>query len=149
MGITVLVCTDGSELAKGGLHKALRVVAPADRMVVLTVQSVVAPDHETGSGFTIGPTAPDADDQIVTSGDRVAKRIVDDTIAALGLEGAESMARSGSPGETICEVAAAIGADVIVMGTQGHGGFKRAMVGSTSDHVIRHAPCPVLVERAD
>jgi nucleotide-binding universal stress UspA family protein len=33
-----------------------------------------------------------------------------------------------------------------VVGTSGHGGLRRAVMGSTSDHVIRHAPCPVLVQ---
>lgn len=149
MGLNVLLCTDGSDLATAALRRALPVVASADRTVLLTVQSVVDPEHETGVGFTISAGTPDDDDQIVTSGDRAAKRIVDDTAAALGLDDVELMAKSGRPGHTICETAVAIDADVIVMGTQGLGGFRRAMVGSTSDHVIRHAPCAVLVQRVD
>lgn len=148
MTINVLLCTDGSELAMAALRDALPVLASADRMVVLTVESLVDPAHQTGTGFTISPASPEGEEQIETTGDRAAKKILDDTIAGLGLVGAELMAKAGTPGETICEVAASMNADVIVMGTNGRSGFKRAMVGSTSDHVVRHAVCPVLVQGA-
>lgn len=148
MAINVLLCTDGSELATKALREALVVLAPADRMVLLTVETLVDPRHETGTGFTIGPGSPAGEAQIVTTGDHAAKRVLDDAVAALGLEGVELMARSGRPGEMICEVAAAMPADVIVMGTNGRSGFRRAVVGSTSDHVVRHAVCPVLVQGA-
>lgn len=144
----MLLCTDGSDLAISALRDALPVLASADRVVVLTVESLVDPDHQTGTGFTIGPTSPHGEEQIETSGDRAAKKILDDTVAALGLVDVELMARAGAPGATICEVAASMPADVIVMGTSGRGGFRRAMVGSTSDHVVRHAVCPVLVQGA-
>jgi len=39
-------------------------------------------------------------------------------------------------------------ADLIVMGCRGHRGIRRAIEGSISDAVIRHAPCPVLVVRS-
>jgi nucleotide-binding universal stress UspA family protein len=148
MGITVLLCTDGSEIATTALRSALPVLAPADRVVLLTVESVVDPDHQTGTGFTITQGSPDDDEQIQTTGDRAAKAALDDTAAKLGIEGAELMAKSGEPGKTICAVAAALPADVIVMGTSGRSGFRRAVVGSTSDHVVRHAVCPVLVQGA-
>jgi nucleotide-binding universal stress UspA family protein len=34
----------------------------------------------------------------------------------------------------------------VVLGTHGHRGIRRAIMGSTSDHVVRHAACPVLVQ---
>jgi nucleotide-binding universal stress UspA family protein len=39
-------------------------------------------------------------------------------------------------------------AGLIVMGCRGHRGIRRAIEGSISDAVIRHAPCPVLVVRS-
>ncbi|MFT6290212.1 MAG: nucleotide-binding universal stress UspA family protein [Ilumatobacter sp.] len=148
MGIIVLLCTDGSEIATVALRSALPVLAPADRVVLLTVESLVDPDHQTGTGFTITQGSSDGEEQIETSGDWAAKTILDRTVAALGLEGAELFARSGEAGQTICDVAAELPADVVVMGTGGRSGFRRAMVGSTSDHVVRHAVCPVLVQGA-
>ena len=38
-----------------------------------------------------------------------------------------------------------VGAAAIVLGTRGRGGFKRALLGSVSDYVVRNAPCSVLV----
>ena len=40
-----------------------------------------------------------------------------------------------------------IGAGLIVMGSRGLGGIRRALMGSVSDAVVRHAHCPVLVVR--
>jgi nucleotide-binding universal stress UspA family protein len=33
------------------------------------------------------------------------------------------------------------------MGSRGRGGIKRALLGSVSDHVVRNAPCPVVIAR--
>ena len=48
----------------------------------------------------------------------------------------------------IVGLAKELGADLIVMGCRGHRGIRRAIEGSISDAVIRHAPCPVLVVRS-
>jgi universal stress protein A len=54
---------------------------------------------------------------------------------------------SGSPANTIVEYARSIHADVIVVGTHGRDGMSRLLMGSVAEHVVRHAPCPVLVVR--
>jgi len=51
--------------------------------------------------------------------------------------------------EHILGVAEDVDAGLIVMGTQGHGGVRRALMGSVCDSVVRHAHCPVLVARGD
>jgi nucleotide-binding universal stress UspA family protein len=40
-----------------------------------------------------------------------------------------------------------IGAGLIIMGSRGLGGVRRALMGSVSDSVVRHAHCPVLIVR--
>lgn len=47
----------------------------------------------------------------------------------------------------ILRVAAAVTPDLIVMGAQGRGGFDLALFGSTTEHVLRQAACPVLTVR--
>ncbi len=53
----------------------------------------------------------------------------------------------GDPGEAIVDAASAEGADLIVLGTHGRRGVNRSLFGSVSDHVVRNAPCPVVVVR--
>jgi len=53
----------------------------------------------------------------------------------------------GGAAREIVHLAEDLGADLIVMGSRGRGGIRRALMGSVSDSVIRHAPCPVLVVR--
>lgn len=55
----------------------------------------------------------------------------------------------GDPGEVIVEAAGSEGVEMIVIGSHGLKGVQRALIGSVSDHVVRHAPCPVLVVRSD
>jgi nucleotide-binding universal stress UspA family protein len=56
--------------------------------------------------------------------------------------------RMGAVNLEIVGLAKELQADLIVMGYRGHRGIRRAIEGSISDAVIRHAPCPVLVVRS-
>ncbi len=55
----------------------------------------------------------------------------------------------GDPGESIVEVARAESPEMVVVGSRTKGVMGRFGIGSVSDHVVRHAPCPVLVVRSD
>ncbi len=61
----------------------------------------------------------------------------------------EVLIRSGITHETICDVAREIGASVIVMATHGRKGLGHLFLGSVTERVLRDAPCPVLVLRAE
>ncbi|HEU5322556.1 MAG TPA: universal stress protein, partial [Methylomirabilota bacterium] len=51
----------------------------------------------------------------------------------------------GVPGEAIVEAAREAGAELVVLGARGLGRFKRLLLGSVSERVLRQATCPVLV----
>jgi nucleotide-binding universal stress UspA family protein len=51
--------------------------------------------------------------------------------------------------DEIVEAAEEVGAGLIVMGSRGRGGIRRALMGSVSDSVVRHAHCPVMVVRQE
>lgn len=51
--------------------------------------------------------------------------------------------------EAIVHLAEDIGAGLIVIGSRGLGGIRRALMGSVADSVVRHAHCPVLVVRPE
>lgn len=53
----------------------------------------------------------------------------------------------GPPAESIIEVARTRKSDVIIMGSRGLGRLAGALLGSTSQKVVSHAPCPVLIVR--
>jgi nucleotide-binding universal stress UspA family protein len=53
----------------------------------------------------------------------------------------------GVPYQMICEVAKAEELGLIIMATQGQTAFQHALIGSTAERVVQHAPCPVLVVR--
>jgi nucleotide-binding universal stress UspA family protein len=55
----------------------------------------------------------------------------------------------GKPAAEIVKAAREWPADVIVIGSHGRAGVKRALLGSVAEAVMRHAPCPVLVVRAE
>ncbi len=60
---------------------------------------------------------------------------------------AQGMTWDGDAGESIVDVAEAESVDLIVVGTHERGAVGRLFLGSVSDHVVRHARCPVMVVR--
>ena len=57
-------------------------------------------------------------------------------------------AQTGAPAETIVRAAKEWSADLIVIASHGRTGVRRALLGSVAEGVMRSAPCPVLVVRA-
>ena len=53
----------------------------------------------------------------------------------------------GRPVDEIVRVAEEYGADLIIMSTHGYTGLKHAFLGSTTENIVRYAPCPVLTLR--
>ena len=51
---------------------------------------------------------------------------------------------SGKPADEIVAVAEKLGIELIVMGTHGRTGVRRAVIGSVAEAVVRHAPCTVV-----
>ena len=66
----------------------------------------------------------------------------------VGASDVEAELLDGVPWERIVAAASADPAiELIVMGTQGRTGIARALIGSVAEHVVRHAPCTVMVVR--
>jgi nucleotide-binding universal stress UspA family protein len=148
MDTTVMLCTDGSGLALDALRQGLELLVPATRTVVVSVMAPFDPSLMTGTGFAGGVMTPDERDEAMEKEASEAQLAIDEVVSGLGLVDAETIVRVGDAGHEICELAASLPASVVVIGTHGHSGVRRAMMGSTSDYVVRNAVCPVLVQGA-
>jgi nucleotide-binding universal stress UspA family protein len=80
------------------------------------------------------------------------RKTLEDVVGKIEASGGEvegSHHTAGRPDAEIVALAEEIGAGLIVMGARGVGGIRRALTGSVSDSVLRHAHCPVLVVREE
>lgn len=143
--MNVLVATDGSELS---LHAARRGLGLLGTPTSVTVVAVVTeiPGEEAG-GFE-GPVETPEEQQAEWDQEQAdAKAAIEATVQAIARPDAVARVEVGDPGGAICSVAHDIDADVVVLGSHGRGVVKRVVLGSVSEYVMRHAPCPVLVVR--
>lgn len=93
---------------------------------------------ETAAGEIV---AEDSPEKIAGTVQAEALKAAEDAgVAATG-----QVVHSDSPASALLD--AAKGADLVVVGARGHGGFNGLHMGSVSTQVIGHAPCPVLVVR--
>ena len=79
-----------------------------------------------------------------------ARKFLEERAEQLKSEGAKVIGthlRTGEPDKEIIRLSEEIGATLIVMGSRGLGAVRRALMGSVSDSVVRHAHCPVLIMR--
>jgi nucleotide-binding universal stress UspA family protein len=79
----------------------------------------------------------------------IASRTLSDAIARTvdpgGTVKVSTTVQKGSAAEVL--LAAAGGADLLVVGSRGHGGFSGALLGSVSQHCAHHSPCPIVIIR--
>jgi len=145
--VKILIGTDGSELSVEAAQRALAMLATPTDVVLLTVLTEV-PGEDAG-GFEGSVYTPEEREQMWEQEKSEASQELDRTADAIRTPGVEVERRVaiGSPAEAICDVAKDVGADVIVVGSHGRGFVQRVLLGSVSEHVVRHAPCPVLVVR--
>lgn len=132
----ILLATDLSAASRGATEHALELAH--DLRAELLVVSV------------IDPAAPGP--RIARMDERRAARDV--AAHAIVVEGRRAgvpvtfLVWEGEPGPAIVEAAVSERTDLIVVGSRGRNRVERLVLGSVSDHVVRHAPCPVLIARA-
>ena len=145
MADEIIVCTDGSDAATHAARSGLSVVGSGGRPVFVTVIEPIDPSLVTGTGFAGGTTTPEELDADFKARFGAAQSLLEETRTELGGGDGETAVLEGSPGPAVCSYAGEIGAKAIVMGSRGRGGVRRALLGSVSDHVVRNAPCPVVI----
>jgi nucleotide-binding universal stress UspA family protein len=138
---SILVPTDFSPPSFKALKYAAALARQFEAKITLlyVLEPVVMPD------FAAFPLAMD-EDKVIRNAEVELKALP----AKQGIDGAlveRAVVRSGSPHREITAAAFSLKVDLIVISTHGRKGLAHTLVGSTTERVVRHAPCPVLVVR--
>ncbi|MBV9454874.1 MAG: universal stress protein [Rubrobacter sp.] len=148
---SILVATDGSEeAALAGQTAADIAQNTGSELYVLYVEedtSNLIPAY--GPYMFLSPEKVKA---LIREAHSLATQTLDEQVAHIEDAGGRvsgSCLRHGGADQEIVKLADEIGAGLIVMGSRGLGGIRRALMGSVSDSVVRHAHCPVLIVRRE
>ena len=138
---TIVVGVDGSPGSRTALTWAAAEAAEhGSDLVVLNVweHTLLPPagSVSVSEHYVPDPSQRTADDLV-----RVVKEELGEEPPVL----VQTRVKQGSPAKVLIEESAA--ADLLVVGTRGHGGFTGLVLGSVSQHVAAYAKCPVTVVR--
>ena len=142
----ILLATDGSDEANLAAGTAAEIAAgTGSELYVVTVfqkSATVHPYYEV--------RFPEAAERYLRGAREEIQKVLDKQVERIGKSGAEvagAHLKTGEPVGEIVALAEDMGAGLIVVGSRGLGGVRRALVGSVSTGVLRHAHCSVLVVR--
>jgi nucleotide-binding universal stress UspA family protein len=136
-GPRIVVGVDGFEPSKAALRWAVRQA----RLTGAVVEVVTAWHIPAGTGFVPPADMPDYQkDAFEVLAEAVAEMCTVDPDVQVCPRVVE-----GQAGRVL--VAAAEGADLLVVGSRGHGGLAEALLGSVGQYCVHHATCPVLIMR--
>jgi nucleotide-binding universal stress UspA family protein len=139
----ILVPIDFSGCSLRAMEYALALALPLGAK--LTLLHVVEPAVYQQSYLGVTPPLEETNQNLVEAGR--------ERLAALGRKRignrlrSDALVRIGRAHSEIPDTAKALSVDLIVMGTHGYTGLKHVLLGSTTERVVRHAPCPVLTVR--
>ncbi|MEU7058007.1 universal stress protein [Streptomyces sp. NPDC046197] len=136
----VVVGVDGSPSS----YAALRWAARYARLVGGVVEAIHAWDTPSAIGWS-GP-AIDPDFDLEQARERFADELRN-VFPGEHPAGLQERLVEGDPSEVL--IRASQGAELVVVGSRGRGGFARAMLGSVSQRLAQHSACPVVVVRHD
>lgn len=137
----VVVGFDGSDAARAAVDWAAAEAALRGRGLTI-VHAILPPVTTGGLGVGLPPSLDIIDDLEAAARDEIEQ------VAAMLRTGeleVEGVVRIGAPSSVMLE--ASEGADLVVIGSRGHGGFKGLLLGSVGAQVAAHAGCPVAVIR--
>jgi nucleotide-binding universal stress UspA family protein len=138
---TVLVGVDGSPSSRAALTWAAAEAANhgADLVVLNVWEHTLLPP--AGSVSVSERYVPDPSQRTAEDLLKVIKEVLGDDPPVL----VQPRVKQGNPAKVLIEQSAE--ADLLVVGTRGHGGFAGLMLGSVSQHVAAYAQCSVTVVR--
>ena len=123
------------QLAEGSLIRAVSVQQPYVDVLAMSWASV-------GES-----AAPETEDEVDARHHREAVQRAEQLLERPGVT-VEGFLLRGRPASAIVDEAKAMAADLVVLGSRGHGTIATMVLGSTASEVVDHAPCPVLIARS-
>jgi nucleotide-binding universal stress UspA family protein len=139
----ILLATDGSEEAELAARTAIDLAeSTGTELHVVYVERL--------PNFLDGPGTIGYDHLLYEKYEQEAREVLRKLVWRVQVAGgtvAGTHLRMGGVADEIVGLAEELEAGLIVMGSRGHGGIRRALMGSVSDSVVRHAHCPVMIVR--
>lgn len=146
---TILIATDGSDLATKGLHHGLALAKALGAKVTLVTTTEMWPVLDIAQEAETGVLHPT--DEYEKAAAAAAQRILAagaDAARAAGVTCETLHVKDKVPAVGIVEVANSINCDLIVIASHGRRGLQRALLGSVANEVLTHSKVPVLVVRS-
>jgi nucleotide-binding universal stress UspA family protein len=151
----LVVGTDGSNLAIAAATAGVSLMGRPDRIMVVTVTDTVDPSLAAdATGHAASTMTQDEVEEQYREAQSRSQYAVEatkealETLELVAAERVETYVIEGEPGPSLCDFAAEVNATAVIVGSHGRGSLWRALLGSTSDYVVRHAPCSVVVTRS-
>jgi nucleotide-binding universal stress UspA family protein len=147
----ILLATDGSKEAELATRSATDLAQKTGSELHVVHVFGIAP-----VGPPVYPEVPDLQGEALEEeaeepiSEQQAREVLEEAVGQVRSAGGtvvEAYLIGGRVAPEIVALAEEIGAGLIVLGSRGQGGIRRALMGSVSDAVVRHAHCPVLVVR--
>ncbi len=137
----ILIPLDGSELSEAALPHAQRLATEESEIILLRISTNPAAEFSFSD--------PELADRLIRDMEAETLTYLQAARGKLQRAGFRTsfLIRQGTIAETILQVAAEIGAEVIVMSTHGRSGVKRWLLGSVTDRVVTQSAVPVMIIR--
>ena len=143
----LFVPTDGSELSRQTVQRAIAFAKEADARITAFFAKPEYPIAYFGEGALIDPTTPE---KFAEMADQQAAEYlgeISELCAQAGVDCTTTSATSDIPYEAIIHAAEAAGCDLIFMASHGRRGISGFLLGSETNKVLTHSKIPVLVYR--
>ncbi len=140
----IVVGVDGSPSSRAALRWAVRQAVLTDGMVdAITAWHVPV----TPYGYTWAPISVDEADNLEEDARKALDAAISEEVDLADRHRVTARLINGHPAEVLLKAAA--GADLLVVGSRGHGAFAEALLGSVGQYCVHHAHCPVLIMRGE
>jgi nucleotide-binding universal stress UspA family protein len=153
----ILLATDGSENVAHATAVAVQLsrVTGSELHLVYVGEDAYSTTliySETTDPGEVAREDPVLLEQLQRQFEQMSRRVLEteaEKVREVGGTVAQTHLRMGKAAAEIVDLAEELGAGLVVVGSRGLGGIRRALMGSVSDSVVRHAHCPVLVVRRE